>query len=144
MLLLTVPTRSACPKIKKTPVSSCATKAFKHIAQDDPLPISKDAERGIHEPFNSGQRDTALARRGTYISGFNFFWLDLLRSPTPGIPLSRQMVKELRDWMIKECIRLKKAIGVAIGSADFPVDARKGNLLMIAPEEQAHPLEGCI
>ena len=35
---------------------------------------------------------------------------------------------------------LKKAIGVAVNSADFPVDADKGNLLMITPEEQAHAI----
>ena len=76
--------------------------AFNHIAQEEPLPITKDAECGIQEPFNSGQCVTALARRGAYISGFSFLWLDLLRSPTPGIPLSRQRVKELGDLMFKE------------------------------------------
>ena len=35
---------------------------------------------------------------------------------------------------------LKKAIGVAVNSADFPVDAHKGSLLMITPEEQAHAI----
>ena len=40
-------------------------KAFKHIAQEEPLPITKDAECGIQEPFNSGECVTALARRGT-------------------------------------------------------------------------------
>ena len=35
---------------------------------------------------------------------------------------------------------LKKAIGVAVNSADFPVGAHKGNLLMIMPEEQAHAI----
>ena len=79
-------------------------KACKHIAQEGPLPIKKDAECCIQEPFNIGECVTALARRGAYISGFNFFWLDLLRSPTPGIPLSRQRVKELGDWMFKEGI----------------------------------------
>ena len=69
------------------------------------------------------------------------FLLDLLRTPTPGIPLSRQRVKELGDWMFKEgIIPLKKAIGVAVNSADFPVDAHKGSLLMITPGEQAHAI----
>ena len=104
------------------------------------MPITKGAECGIQEPFNSGQRVTAFARRGPYISGIIFFWLDLLRSPTPGIPLSRQRVKEFGDWMIKEgiIIALKKAIGVVVNSADFPVDAHGGSLLMVTPEEQAH------
>ena len=79
-------------------------KAFKHIAQEEPLPITKDAACGIQEPFNSGQCVTALDQRGTYMCGFNFFWLDLLRSPSPGIPLSRRRVKELGDWMFKEGI----------------------------------------
>ena len=51
-------------------------KAFKHIAQEEPLPITKDAACGIQEPFNSGQCVTALVRLGTYIAGFNFFWMD--------------------------------------------------------------------
>ena len=37
-------------------------------------------------------------------------------------------------------IPLKKAIGVAVNSVDFPVDAHKGGLLMITPEEQAHAI----
>ena len=38
--------------------------------------------------------------------------------------------------MIKEGITLKKAIGVAVTSADFPVDAHRGSLLISTPEEQ--------
>ena len=34
----------------------------------------------------------------------------------------------------------KQAIGVAVNSADFPVGARKGSLLMNTPEEQAHAI----
>ena len=95
---LRVPTRSTCPKFKMTSMSSCS------IAQEEPLPITKEAACGIQEPFNSGQCFAALDQRGTYMCGFNFFWLDLLRSPSPGIPLSRRRVKELGDWMFKEGI----------------------------------------
>ena len=116
-------------------------KAFKGIAQEDPLPISKDAECGIQEPFQSEQCETALRRRGTYIAGLNFFWLDLLRSPTPGIPLSRERVRELADYMFHDGpAALKKPIGVAVSSADFPVQEHKGSLLMITPEEKAHAI----
>ena len=61
-------------------------KAFNYIAQEDPLPITKDAECGIQDPFNTGQCLTALARRGTYISGFNYLWLDL-EEPYPRDPI---------------------------------------------------------
>ena len=78
---------------------------------------------------------------GAHISGFNFFQLYLLRRPTPGIPLPRQRLKEFGQWMFKEgIIPLKKAIGVAVNSADFPVDAHKGSLLVITPEDQAHAI----
>ena len=117
------------------------SKAFKDIAQEDPLPISKDAECGIQEPFDAEQCKTALSRRGTYIAGFNFFWLDLLRSPTPGIPLSRERVRELANFMFQDGpTALKKPIGVAVSSADFPVEANRGSLLMITPEEKAHAI----
>ena len=116
-------------------------KAFKNTAQEYPLPIKKDADCGIQEPFNSGQCVTALAKRGAYMSGFNFFWLDLLRSPTPGIPLSRQRVKGLGGWMCMKSISpLNKPIGVAVNSPDFPVDAHKGSLLMTTPEELDHAI----
>ena len=50
-------------------------------------------------------------------------------------------MKEFGDWLFKEGITpLKKAIGVAVNSADFPVGAHKGSLLMITPEEQAHAI----
>ena len=43
--------------------------------------------------------------------------------------------------MFKEgTIPLEKAIGVAVNSADFAVDAHRGSLLMITPEEQAHAI----
>ena len=43
--------------------------------------------------------------------------------------------------MFKEGILLlKQAIRVAVNNADLPVDAHKGRLLMITPEEQAHAL----
>ena len=35
---------------------------------------------------------------------------------------------------------VKTAVGVAVNNADLPVDAHKGNLLMITPEEQAHAM----
>ncbi|MFM7986763.1 MAG: hypothetical protein ACKPKO_46360, partial [Candidatus Fonsibacter sp.] len=93
------------------------------------------AYHNIQEPFNSDQCRVALSQKGAYISGFNFLWLDLLRSPTPGIPISRHRVNELRDWMFKDgIIPLEKAIGVAGKSADFPVDTHKGSLMMITPE----------
>jgi len=117
------------------------SKLFKDIAQEDPLPISKDAECGIQEPFDAEQCKTALSRRGTYIAGFNFFWLDLLRSLTPGIPLSRERVWELANFMFQDGpTALKKPIGVTVSSADFLVEAQRGSLLMITPEEKAHAI----
>ena len=116
-------------------------RAFKDIAQAEPMPIREDAECGIQEPFHPGQCATALRSRGTYISGFNFFWLDLVRSVTPGIPLSRERVRELAAWMFREGpVPIKKALGVVVSNADFPVLAHKGSLLMITPEERAHAI----
>jgi hypothetical protein len=113
--------------------------AFKDILQADPMPIREQAECGIQEPFDEAKCATALRQRGTYISGCNFFWLDLVRSISPGIPLSRDRVQELADWMFKDGpVPLKKPIGVAVSSADFPVHNHKGGLLMITPEEMAH------
>jgi hypothetical protein len=113
--------------------------AFKDILQAEPLAIREQAECGIQEPFNEAKCATALRQRGTYISGCNFFWLDPGRSISPGIPLSRERVQELANWMFKDgTVPLKKPIGVAVSSADFPVHNHKGGLLMITPEEMAH------
>ena len=139
------PTRQYLSEVQDDLNTVLCCKAFKDIAQADPMPIREDTECGIQEPFNYDMCKTALCKRGTYISGFNFFWLDLCRSITPGIPLSRQRVRELADWMFKDGpVPLTKAIGVAVNCADFPVLKHKGSLLMITPEERAHkrPLEG--
>ena len=112
---------------------------FKDICQADPMPIREDAECGIQEPFDANKCATALRHRGTYISGFNFFWLDLVRSTSPGVPLSRDRVRELGDWMFKQGpTPLRKPIGVAVNSPELAVHRHKGGLLMITPEEMAH------
>ncbi|MFM7986513.1 MAG: hypothetical protein ACKPKO_45090, partial [Candidatus Fonsibacter sp.] len=59
-----------------------------------------------------------------------------LSNPTPGIQLSRLRVQEFWVWLFKEGINpLKKDRGVAVNSADFPVDTRKGSLIMIIKDE---------
>ena len=71
-----------------------------------------------------------------YRAGCNFFWLHLLRSMTPSVPLSLIRVMELAGHLYSTP-RPFKGLVVVQGSAD-PSSPRTSGLLMLSPEELCH------
>jgi hypothetical protein len=71
-----------------------------------------------------------------YRAGCNFFWLHLLRSMTPSVPLSLHRVLELTEHLYSTP-RPFKGLVVVHGSAD-PSSPRTSGLLMLSPEELCH------
>ena len=64
-----------------------------------------------------------------------------MRSPTPGVPLSRKRVGALAEWVFRNGpVPIKDVLGVAVSSADLPVESHRGSLLMITPEEKAYAI----
>ena len=65
--------------------------------------------------------------------------MDLVTSPTPGVPLNEARVLELATTVFGSGPRhLGWYFHVAVDCADFDILGRKGRLRMISPEETAH------
>jgi len=83
----------------------------------------------------------ALKREGVYRCAGNFWWLDHLTSPTPGVPLNEARVLELGSTVFASG---PKHVGwsfhIAVDSCELDVLGRKGSLFRISPEEAAHAL----
>ncbi len=96
---------------------------------------------GVEEPFDAPSAKTALTRQGTYIAGISTFWLDFLRSATPGVPLARRRVEELGNHLFQDGPTLGKAmVTVAVPHADYDITSHGGGLLVVSPEEVPHAI----
>ena len=72
-----------------------------HVTGMQQLRIIVTNANNIHddqEPYSKNACERALENHGNYVTGINAFWVNHLRSPTPGIPLRRESVKELADF----------------------------------------------
>ena len=64
---------------------------FMDVAQQRPPEITEGHGSHIH-PFDNAQRAAALGKAGCYTSGCNFFWLNMMHTFTPGVPISNRSV----------------------------------------------------
>ena len=83
----------------------------------------------------------ALSREGKYICAGNFFWQNLMDSPTPGVPMRLERVMELGRYLFgngKDPTHLPNMITVLVDSADCPIMEHKGSLKRVSPEEPCH------
>lgn len=116
-------------------IAGCA--AFHDIQASDPLPVSADSgEGGVQAPFNQVQFERALSTQGRYIAGCNLFWLNMLFTPTPHVPVRRQAVDSLVEHFFKEPAPID---GVTVSVFDaIKVAGHKGALEACSPEELRH------
>ena len=115
--------------------------AFANIMDQKPLPVTSqaNAQCGVQAPFSANQCETALRRQGTYISGFNLFWISPVHSSQPGIPLSRKRVQELSTYLFSEGPKpLTWLMTVVVPTHDANVLNLAGTLRMVSPEEMLH------
>lgn len=95
------------------------------------------------EPFNAEQCSIALAGNSAYIAGINIFWLNILSSLTPGVPLDRLRVGALSKFLWPESAKFQPAfilqlISVVLPEPGFDVLSHKGSLVLCSPEELVH------
>jgi len=94
--------------------------------------------------FDPDQCRIALERQGMYVCGGNFWWQDMLSSPTPGTPLSLSRVVELGKYIFSSeggevtPRHLPYMVHVRVPSADYNVMNHKGALQRMSPEEAMH------
>ena len=85
-----------------------------------------------------------MNNQGHYIAGCNIFALDLLKSATPGVPLTRRSVQMLADFMwpqgsLEKPKFVTKLLEVLAPAKDKVPDTPEG-LCMLSPEGYAHAL----
>ena len=75
-------------KVQNATECVSAHQFFKQIEKELPLKITDTSDSGVQSPFDAAACRTALHTRSeSYTCGVNLFWINLLWSPTPGVPL---------------------------------------------------------
>eukprot|EP00435_Cladocopium_sp_Y103_P019189 s1361_g4.t1 len=77
-------------------------KEFPGIDKEMPLPLSKSesdgSKTGVQEPFDLTKAKHALGIHGVFRCSISLFWVQILASPTPGIPMSRRRVLDMAEF----------------------------------------------
>ena len=75
---------------------------FPGIELEMPLPLSQPesdrSKTGVQEPFNLTKAQNALGVHGVFRCSMSLFWVQILASPTPGVPMSRRRVLDMAEF----------------------------------------------
>lgn len=120
-------------------------KEFPNLDKEMPLAL-KDSETdrtksGVQEPYNVTKGKNALSLHGVYRCSIPLFWVQILASPTPGIPMSRRRVQDMAAFYFPEGtpqFLTGRMAEVAVHKESLTEEPR--NLQMISPEEIVHSL----
>lgn len=91
------------------------------------------------DPYSLDKAMVALASHGVYISSCNLFWLDVWKSPAPGVPLSRARVAQLAEFYFPDSRShnfFQKLLEVQVDST--ALTNKPSGLVMISPLEIVH------
>ena len=109
---------------------------FRDIQGAKPAGITANAnESGTQSPFDLKSYRAALKTAGqSYTAGINFFWIDLMWSATPGVPLRVSAIELMAKTTFGKPTPLG-TIHVAVPDHEYNPLERKGTLLRISPEK---------
>ena len=85
-------------------------------------------------PYADSQYKLAIAERGVYRAAGNLFWLDLLWSTQPGVPIRRCAIQELREHYFTQPGVYNFPVIVGVFKGVSPMDLR-GRMHRVSPEE---------
>ena len=123
-------------------IQSC--ELFANIVQDNPLSV---ADGGSQAPFSWPTATLALRDEGRserhYTCGINFFWCDMLYTPTMGVPIREHAVWSLMDHHFRTPNPLPNILSIALQAGEEP-EERKGSWMSLSPEEMTHAMLGAI
>ena len=107
---------------------------FQDIENALPLKIIDKAESGVQAPVDAAACQHALnTSTQSYTCGVNLFWLDLLWSPTPGVPLRGSAIEAMTATTFQEPAMC--TVHVAVPDKSWNPLEHKGALLRVSPEE---------
>ena len=118
---------------------------FPGIDQEMPLPLSKSeldgSKTGVQEPFDLESARHALGIHRVFRCSISLFWVQILASPTPGIPMSRRRVLDMGEFYFPNGKPAFMTGRMAELLADkSALSAKPQNLQMLSPEEIVHSL----
>lgn len=82
-----------------------------------------------------------MERENRYVAGGNIFWVSMVRSMSPNMPMSLKRVRDLQENFYSSPAPFKGMIHVHLEGADDAVGdipVKGGNLLCLSPEELPH------
>jgi hypothetical protein len=104
-----------------------------------PLPIS---EGGSLAPINDADMAEALKTDGTTFSALSTFWaMDMVFTPTPGIPISMDRVMRLTtEYLAKPTPSCPFQFTIAVPDQSWTPSTHFGSWSRVSPEEFAHAI----
>ena len=101
---------------------------------------SEDGKGGVQEPWSKEMAERAMGNQKLYIAAGNLFWLDFLKSTSPGVPLRRHTVTQLGEFLWPSAqdkpaflIKLLECQAPTGNMPDVP-----SSLMMLSPEGYCH------
>ena len=117
---------------------------FPGIDQEMPLPLSKSeldgSKTGVQEPFDLQSARHALGIHRVFRCSISLFWVQILASPTPGIPMSRRRVLDMGEFYFPNGKPAFMGRMVELLADKSALSAKPQNLQMLSPEEIVHSL----
>ena len=120
-------------------------KEFPGLEKEAPLPLSSTETdkklTGVQEPYEVKVAKHTLELHHVYRSSMSLFSLNLLGSPTPGIPMSRRRVLDMASFYFPEgapAYMTGRMVEVYVDRNSL--SDRPENLQMVSPEEIVHSL----
>ena len=101
---------------------------------------SEDGKGGVQEPWSAEMAERALGNQHLYIAAGNLFWLDFLKSTSPGVPLRRHTVVQLGEFLWPSA-QDKPAFLIKLLECQAPTGTMPdvpSSLMMLSPEGYAH------
>ena len=91
--------------------------------------------------FDADNFAAAMRTAKAYDASCNLFWLNLMWSPCPGVPINRSAVDMLRRVYFSKPARFPLPVVVAVAGGGMTADEfnkAKGNLRRVSPDEIEH------
>ena len=120
-------------------------KEWPGIDKEMPLALSKSesdgSKTGVQEPFDLAKAQNALGLHGVYRCSISLFWVQILASPTPGVPMSRRRVEDMAEFYFpggKPSFLTGRMVELLTDKASL--SDKPQSCQMLSPEEIVHSL----
>ena len=120
-------------------------KEYPGLENEAPLPLSSTewdkSQSGVQEPYNLEKGKNALQLHQVYRCCLSMFALNVLGSPTPGIPMSRRRVLDMSAFYYPNSApAYMTGRQVEVWADRHTLSEKPQNLQMVSPEELVHSM----